>query len=104
MEIVFPGVLAELPRGGLALFAPLAGGVNDGVFPELAAVPPVGGVVCDCGAPPPLFGDVDPVLPRPLSFWPAATPVPLPEASGALLLAALTWSPLAAGREAIADA
>jgi hypothetical protein len=96
-EIVFPGALAESPRGGLALFSPLVGGVNDGGLPELVgvAVPAAGAVVCDCGAPPPLSGDVDPVAPPPLPVWPAAPPVPLPEASGALLPAA---------REAIGDA
>jgi hypothetical protein len=104
--IVFPGALAESPRGGLALLSPLVGGVNDGGFAELVgvAVPPAGGVVCDCGAPPPLSGDVDPVPPPPLPVWPAAPAVPLPEASGALLPAALTLSTPPAGREAIGDA
>jgi hypothetical protein len=104
-EIVFPAAVAELPRGGLALFSLLVGGVNDGGFPELpgVAVPPVGGVVCDCGAPPTLSGDVDPVPPPPLPAWPAGPPVPLPEASGALLPAALTLSSPLAGREAIDD-
>src|SRR5213594_2411594 len=102
-EIVFPGALAESPRGGLALFSPLVAGVNDGGFPELvgAAVPPAGGIVC--GAPPPLFGDVDPVPRPPVPAWPAAPPVRLPEASGALLPAALTLSSTPAGREAIGD-
>jgi hypothetical protein len=105
-EIVFPGALAELSRGGLALFSPLAGGVNGGGFPELVGVagPPAGGVGCDWGASPPLSGDVDPAPPPALAVWPAAPAVPLPEASGALLPAALTLSSPPAGREAIGDA
>ena len=35
-ETVLPGALAELPRGGDALFSPLAGGANEGGPPELA--------------------------------------------------------------------
>jgi hypothetical protein len=106
-EIVLPGALAELPRGGLALFSPLAGGVNDGGFPELAGdlVPPAGGGVGDCGVPLPLSGDVDPVSPPPLATWPAAPPVPPPEeTSGTPLLAAITLSPLFSAGEAIGDA
>jgi hypothetical protein len=103
-EFALPGALAELPRDGLALFSPLAGGANDGGWPELAGVgwPPPGGFVCDCGGPGPVSGDVDPV---PAAWvWPAALPVWLLEAPGALLPAAPIWPPPRAGGEAIGDA
>ncbi|MEK6328543.1 MAG: hypothetical protein AABM66_13615, partial [Actinomycetota bacterium] len=95
--------MAELPRGGLALFSPLAGGVNDGGLPELA-VPPGGAA---CGPSPPLSGDVDPGA-LPVPDWPPATSVPPAEAPGALPVpagaSAFAWRPPRAGRGAIDDA
>jgi len=48
-ETVLPGALAKLPRGGDALFSPLAGGANEGGFPELACAGVAGAGVVGCG-------------------------------------------------------
>ncbi len=61
-EMVDPGALDDLPRGGSAPFVPVSGGVHTGSLPEFDCHPPpvpLGGL--SDPAPVPLGGTVEPV-------------------------------------------